>query len=42
MQAGTEADAKRGAQVLAEARRKIYAILAEDRTNGEATSDSDS
>ncbi|MGH2958258.1 MAG: PadR family transcriptional regulator [Solirubrobacterales bacterium] len=41
MQAGTEADAKRGAAVLAEARRKIYAILAEDRTDGEAESDSE-
>jgi DNA-binding PadR family transcriptional regulator len=32
---GSEADARKGAQVLAEARRKIYAILAEDRTDGE-------
>ena len=30
MQAGSEAGAERGAEVLAEARRKIYAILAED------------
>ena len=41
MHAGNDADNKRGAEVLAETRRKIYAILAEERTNGEAESDSD-
>lgn len=35
---GTEADAKKGAKVLADARRKIYAILAESSTNEEVES----
>jgi DNA-binding PadR family transcriptional regulator len=35
---GSEADAKKGAQVLADARRKIYSILAESSTNEEVES----
>jgi DNA-binding PadR family transcriptional regulator len=35
---GSEADAKKGAVVLADARRKIYAILAESSTNEEVES----
>lgn len=32
MHSGSEQDARRAAEILADARRKIYAILAEDRT----------
>lgn len=35
MHSGSEQDARRAAEILADARRKIYAILAEDRTTEE-------
>ncbi|MGB0889192.1 MAG: PadR family transcriptional regulator [Solirubrobacterales bacterium] len=35
MHSGSEQDARRAADVLADTRRKLYAILAEDVTNGE-------
>lgn len=38
MHTGSDADNKRGAEVLAETRRKIYAILAESSTDEEASS----
>jgi DNA-binding PadR family transcriptional regulator len=39
LQSGNEEDAKKGAEVLADARRKIYSILAESSTDGEVKPD---
>jgi hypothetical protein len=39
LQSGNEEDAKKGAEVLADARRKIYSILAESSTDGEVKAD---
>jgi hypothetical protein len=38
LQSGSEDDAKKGSEVLADARRKIYSILAESSTNEEVES----